>query len=91
MRLRIDTTVEEIRDRSGNGDIEGVLCDFSSLAQVKHLSVDLHSRLEVLLTNLLVDLLTLERQSRIVNVSSMVHAGEIDLGDPQLRSPSEPI
>ena len=85
MRLRIDTTVEEIRDRSGNGDIEGVLCDFSSLAQVKHLSVDLHSRLEVLLTNLLVDLLTLERQSRIVNVSSMVHAGEIDLGDLQLK------
>ena len=41
--------------------------------------------MEVLLTNLLVDLLTLERQSRIVNVSSMVHAGEIDLGDLQLK------
>ncbi len=118
-RLRIDTAVEEIRDKSGNGEIEGVLCDFSSLDQVKRLSDDLHSRIEVLhvminnagvwrrdyvlskdgfemtfvvnhlapflLTNLLIDLLARETQSRIINVSSMIHAGEIDFDDLQMK------
>ena len=115
---KLKATIEEIRDRSKNEEVEGVLGDFASLRDVSRISAELCSRLEglnvlinnagiwnreftlskdgiestfavnhlapFLLTILLLDLITQEKQSRIINVSSMVHASEIDFENLQL-------
>ena len=51
---RLQTTREEIIKKSGNENIDSLLADFSSLAQVKQMAVDIlekYTRLDVLVNN----------------------------------------
>ncbi len=117
---RSRVVVNQIKSDAGNVDLDFLIADLSSLAQVRQLASDFrhrYPRLDVLvnnagvtmfryqettdglemtfevnylshflLTNLLLDLLKMSSPSRIINVSSAMHAGaDIDFEDLNRR------
>ena len=82
---------EEVKTKSGNNNIEYLVADFLSLAEIKRFADNIkqkYDRLDVLVTILLLPLLKKSPSARVVTVASAAHkmAGKPTLTDIELKN-----